>query len=144
MAGKRSFTQLEHEFRAELRDKINEADDQIDIEKQFAYVMGKLLWRALDRKVDILYDDIVYDGASPRHYSLSPRIREMHEFIEVYDNSDLPDILARMAESAFNARQQLNRITAQRTRRLRGAPGARYRTKSGKRIAVSPFSSKMR
>jgi hypothetical protein len=128
MTQKLSFSALEREFRAVFRDKIDKSEDAQDVEKLFTHVVGQLVRQALSDQVDVLDTDIVYDAEAPFRYAVSGKLADDARFRDVYDNSDLPAILKRFADTAHKTIGHYQKVNVQNASKLRSAPAPRHST----------------
>ncbi|MDZ7641335.1 MAG: hypothetical protein U5J62_04820 [Desulfurivibrio sp.] len=96
-----SFSKDENEILPDFRNKINKAESTEDVKKIFAYTMGNLLGRVFNGNFKIEYDDIsLLPDAEQRPFQLSSRLGQRPEFVELWDNSDLPHVVSRLAHTA--------------------------------------------
>jgi len=119
MSKQLSFTALENTFRHELRGKLEQCEDTFDMEQQFALVIAEFLRQALGERMDIVPEDVRLAPDGPPYYVLSPRLLEAPEFLETFDNSDLPNILERFAEKTRKDHVHLHRKDAQSEQKIR-------------------------
>ncbi|WP_243438931.1 hypothetical protein [Fundidesulfovibrio soli] len=97
-----SFTSLEHDFRHELRDKLDKCEDTFDLERQFSRVVAEFMRQALGGLVEVENEDISLAPKVKPYYTLSTRLLGDPGFVEVNSSSDLSNILERFAEKARN------------------------------------------
>lgn len=114
-----SFTALENTFRHELRDKLAKSDDAADLEQQFAFVVAGFLRKVFEDRMEIAPEDVRFAPDAPPYYALSPRLLETAVFLETRDASDLPNILERFAQKAYNDHVHLRRRDAQSEQKIR-------------------------
>ena len=123
MVDKKSYAELEKEYRKSLRVKIDQSDDHIDIEKQFTIILRDFLQAVLGDQFDVRLGDVTLDLNTPSHYVLSPRLAEADSFRQAMADSDLPNILDRFAESAYHKYFKIQRLSRaeEQTRNQKGA-----------------------
>ena len=96
-----SFSKYEQELRPEYRQRVNSAESTEDVKKFFAYCIHELLETSLQGKVAVEYEDIHLDPQRESGFVISSRLRDLQEFDSVWNRSDLPHIVKRMAEFAI-------------------------------------------
>ena len=102
MDGHISYSQIEQSIRPEFRDKMNHTESTEDVKKFFVYAVQTLLGKALGGKIPVEYEDIQLDMEHKEHFHVSERLLDNAAFVEAWENSDLPHIVARFAETASN------------------------------------------
>lgn len=95
-----SYSKIEKEVRPGLREKLNVAESTEDVKKFFVYAVKELLDKLFEGETALEYEQIALDPDQAEGYTLSPSLLHDSRFKEVWDNSDLPHILRRMAEVA--------------------------------------------
>ena len=103
-----SFVKYEQEVRPALRERINSAESTEDAKKFFAYAVLDLFEKVLGEKGTAEYEDIRLQPDHKDGYQVSDRLQSMREFASVWNNSDLPHIVKRMAESAIKRCKRLD------------------------------------
>ena len=97
---KSSFTKVERELRGEYRTKINIAESTEDVKKFFGQTVMKLFSMVFEDKVPVTYEDISLDSGQCENFRIREGLSRHETFREVWDGSDLPDIVRRLAEQA--------------------------------------------
>lgn len=120
MKNQMSFTGLEHDYRHELRKRMNCCEDMIDLSNQFSYITTSLLKEAIkNEEMAIRLDDVLFDTKARGHYRISVRLAESPVFRQEWDHSDLPNILQRFAEMAYKHYVRISRYPAKKEGRIR-------------------------
>ncbi len=114
MTERLSFTKYENEILPTFRNRMNMAESTEDVRKFFFYTVKELLEKILeledDEELEISYpDDIDLDLTSSSHFKLGDKILQNQKIKEYLENSDLPDILERLAESAIKRYMHLEK-----------------------------------
>ena len=97
---KSSYTKIERDLRGEYRTKINIAESTEDVKKFFGQTALKLFDKVFEGKVPVGYEDITLDRDRCENFHVRESLAKNEAFREVWDNSDLPDIVRRLAEQA--------------------------------------------
>ncbi|MFC1827211.1 hypothetical protein ACFLZQ_04705 [Thermodesulfobacteriota bacterium] len=107
MARQLSFSKYEQELRPELRQNLNIAESTEDVKKFFVYTIRKLFGRVLDGKEAFQYEDIQLSPLEQSGFIISDELLENTEFAAVWQNSDLSNIVKRIADAASNRHKHL-------------------------------------
>jgi hypothetical protein len=110
MARQLSYSKYEQELRPELRQNMNIAESTEDVKKFFVYTIQKLFGRVLERKGAFTYEDI------------SDKLLEDPDFAAVWRNSDLANIVKRIADAASNRHRHLQKNPAKTESKICQAP----------------------
>jgi glycyl-tRNA synthetase beta subunit len=95
-----SFSKFENIILPDFRNKLNHAESTEDLKKFFAYSVQELFKNAFSAKMTFDYYDIVLLPDSNPYYQLSARLLAADDFREVWDKSDLPQVIGRLAKTA--------------------------------------------
>lgn len=112
MKGTYSFAPLEKELMHEMRNCINSVEDTIDLENRFSNIMKHLLEKACERQhipVDVDIDDVMFNPDAGNYYIISKKLKKMAGFSDLWDSSDLKNVIARFAGSAYRKYLHLHR-----------------------------------
>ncbi|MBN1931751.1 MAG: hypothetical protein JW786_09115 [Desulfobacterales bacterium] len=104
-----SFTKYEHEILPEYRQNLNKAESTEDVKKFFVYTVRELFKNIFEDKIDFEYDDISLMPDSKVNYKMSERLVSTEAFASLWSDSDLPHLIARLAESAMNRYNHLEK-----------------------------------
>lgn len=107
-----SFSKDENELLPDFRNKISKAESTEDVKKIFAQTMGHLMGRVFGEQLKVEYGDISLNpeevNGSPA-FTLSDDLRAKPEFTEIWEKSDLPKVMGRMAQTAQNRYKHLEK-----------------------------------
>ena len=112
MARQLSFSKYEQELRPELRQNLNIAESTEDVKKFFVYTIQKLFGRVLEGKDPFHYEDIRLMPLEQSGFIISDKVLEDPEFAAVWQNSDLSNIVKRIADAASNRHKHLQKNPA--------------------------------
>jgi hypothetical protein len=107
MARQLSFSKYEQELRPELRQKLNIAESTEDVKKFFVYTIQKLFDRVMEGKEAFTYEDIRLEPLQESGFFISDRLRADPTFEAVWKNSDLSNIVKRIADAAGKRHKHL-------------------------------------
>ena len=112
MARQLSFSKYEQQLRPELRQNLNIAESTEDVKKFFVYTIQKLFGRVLEGKEDFQYEDIRLAPLEQSGFIISDKVLGDPEFAAVWQNSDLSNIVKRIADAASNRHKHLQKNPA--------------------------------
>jgi hypothetical protein len=122
MARQLSFSKYEQELRPELRQNMNIAESTEDVKKFFVYTIQKLFVRVLERKETFTYEDIRLDPQEQSGFIISDKILRDPDFAAVWHDSDLYNIVKRIADAAGNRHRHLEKNPAKTEAKICQAP----------------------
>jgi hypothetical protein len=100
MTEKLSFTKYEHECLPAFRQRISKAESAEDVRKVFAYTTRLLMEKIFAGGVKFGDDDATLDPSGDSPFSLNDRLFSNEGFKSAWNNSDLPRMVSRFAETA--------------------------------------------
>lgn len=109
MTHQQSFTKVEKEVLQSLKKKMMLAESTEDVKKFFYQVIQDLIHNVTEGEVELNPEDLWLDPTSEAGYQLSSDLLESPKFRSYWDNSDLPNILHRMAELAVHRSIRLDK-----------------------------------
>ena len=109
MTEKQSFTKYEHDCLPGFRQRINKAESVEDVRKVFAYTTRILAEKIFSGEVKIRDDDVSLEPSEKSRFSLSDRLSSTKGFRSTWDNSDLPRMVGRFAETAARRLKHLEK-----------------------------------
>ena len=112
MARQLSFSKYEQQLRPELRQNLNIAESTEDVKKFFVYTIQKLFGRVLEGKEAFQYEDIRLAPLEQSGFIISDKVLGDPEFAAVWQNSDLSNIVKRIADAASNRHKHLQKNPA--------------------------------
>ena len=104
-----SYTKYENEILPDYRQKLNKAESSEDVRKFFFQTVRGLYEKIFGKDPDIRYEDIVLNENDKPPYGISKRLLELDEFKTVWNESDLPHMMARLTKAAINRQKRLER-----------------------------------
>lgn len=104
-----SFSKQENEVLPEFRNKIGKAESTEDAKKIFAQTAGHLMAKVFGEAVSCEYGDLALAPEGDTLFTVSDRLHDQAPFRKVWQNSDLPHVLGRMAQSAVNRYKHLEK-----------------------------------
>ena len=122
MARQLSFSKYEQELRPELRQNLNIAESTEDVKKFFVYTIQKLFGRVLEGKEAFTYEDIRLDPQQQSGFIISDKLLGDPEFAALWRNSDLSNIVKRIADAAGNRHKHLQKNPAKTEAKICQAP----------------------
>ena len=122
MARQLSFSKYEQELRPELRQNLNIAESTEDVKKFFVYTIQKLFGRVLEGKDPFHYEDIRLMPLEQSRFIISDKVLGDPEFAAVWQNSDLSNIVKRIAAAASNRHKHLQKNPAKTESKICQAP----------------------
>ena len=102
MSRQLSFTKFEKELLPNFRKKINMAESSEDVNTFYARTSMDLFKIAFEGEFSLEFDDISLQPGHDDKYVLSARLFASSSFTEVWNNSDLPNVLGRFTDTALN------------------------------------------
>lgn len=108
MRGSDSYTKYENEVIHKYRDNLNHAESVEDVKKFFSYTMQELMHKVFDNQLDIHYEDVQLSVNGNPGYSISSELKRQTAFAQVWEDSDLPAIVSRLAESGIHRFRHLS------------------------------------
>lgn len=119
MTEKLSFTKYEHECLPAFRQRINKAESVEDVRKVFAYTTRVLVEKIFSGEVKIRDDDVALELHEKSGFSLSSRLVSAKGFKSTWDNSDLPRMVGRFAETAGRRIRRLEKHSEKTDSKIR-------------------------
>ena len=119
MTKTQSFSKAENELLPKFRKLTNEAESTEDAKKFFVYCIQELFDHAMDGRLHLQFDDIGLrpDGKEP--FFISEHVQANAVFAEVWQNSDLPHIVFRLAEQALGHYRHLEKNPSKTEAKIR-------------------------
>jgi len=102
-----SFTKYEHKVLPNFRQKINRAESTEDVKKFFVYTCMELFDDIFKGEINFEYEDFKLMPERNPRYEFSERILPSESFNSVWNDSDLPRVVSRLAESAVHRYKHL-------------------------------------
>ena len=109
MTKKLSFTKYERKILPDYRQKINNAESTEDVKNFFIYTVNALFFDVFTGEIIIDDEDIRLAPENNPPFLISPRLRAMPVFAGTWKNSDLSNVICRLAETAVNRNRRLEK-----------------------------------
>ncbi len=122
MARQLSFSKYEQELRPELRQNLNIAESTEDVKKFFVYTIQKLFGKVLEGKEQFRYEDIQLAPLEQSGFIISDDLLQNPDFTAVWHDSDLSNIVKRIADAAANRHKHLQKNPAKTETKICQAP----------------------
>jgi hypothetical protein len=104
-----SFRKFEHIILPRFRQKINDAESTEDIKKTFVLSMSDLFNKAFAGGLAVGTEDVKFEPFEKPYFSLSKRLVGDEKVRAAWKDSDLQQIIERLAESAMNRYKHLKK-----------------------------------
>jgi hypothetical protein len=109
MVNQVSFTQFENEMLPDFRSKLSAAETSEEVKTHFAQATTELLIGIFPETSDRPEAPITLAATEEPFYSLSRELKRDPHFTAVWNASDLPRVIARLAKSAANRCRHLEK-----------------------------------
>jgi hypothetical protein len=120
MARQLSFASVGNEYLHKMRDQISNSEDKIDLGNSFSYVVTGFLSRIFsEKKIAISDDSILFNPNAENYYSINSELLGQGEFVETWQNSDLPNVIKKFADSTYHRYIHLNKHKEKTDRKIR-------------------------
>jgi len=100
MTRMQSFSKAENELLPKFRKMTNEAESTEDVKKFFVYCMQELFTHVSDGRLEPRFEDVGLLPEGEKLFFISESLRSREAFAEVWQESDLPQIVSRFAHLA--------------------------------------------
>ncbi|MBW2153860.1 MAG: hypothetical protein JRH18_19610 [Deltaproteobacteria bacterium] len=114
-----SYTKFEHEILPEFRQKLNKAESTEDVKKFFIQTLRILFEKIFEKKITFSYEDIWLVFNEEPYFTINPRLLASEDFKSVWNESDLPNVLNRLAKSAIKRYKRLERHPEKTSSKIR-------------------------
>ena len=115
-----SFSTLGNECVHKFRDKINNAENIVDLKNHFAYTVIDFLNQIFEKsQLDIDADDIKFNPDVKDLYTLSERLINNIEFKKIWNISDLKSVIYKFADSANKRNIHINKHKEKTNKKIR-------------------------
>jgi hypothetical protein len=110
MKGQMSFTHIEKELLPEMRKKLNLAEDTVDVGNHFKYTIINLLQKVFENEqLELDADDVAFSPKAKNYFSVSPKLLNHQAFKQTWEQSDLPNVIKRFADTSYHRYVHLNK-----------------------------------
>lgn len=119
MTKQNSYTHIEKELLPKMRELINNAEDKIDLENHFSRTMANLINQASNNEVKAKIYDIVFTQQTADHFKIDKCLMEDENFIKIWNESDLPNVVKRFAQSVNHRYIHIDNQTERTNKKVR-------------------------
>ena len=102
MTRQQSFTKIENDLLPRFRKQVGEAESTGEVQKFFRHCIRELFAQASDGRVSPADEDIDLLTEGQETFRIAERVRAAAGFAEIWEASDLPQIVTHFAEAARN------------------------------------------
>ena len=115
-----SFSTIGNKYLHQMRDKINNSEDKVDLGNHFSYTVTQFLNEVFDNdEVDIASDAVIFDPNSQNYYTINEDLKKIKIFKETWENSDLPNVIKKFADSTYHRYIHLNKHAEKTQKKIR-------------------------
>ena len=114
-----NFHDIEKSFMGRLRSRIKTTENHDDLRHFFSTAVSDLLNSAYEGAVPILETDIVFEPSNEEHYELSRRLRGSARFMDTWNNSNLPGVIRKAADTTYHRYLHMNKHHEKTERKIR-------------------------
>jgi len=100
MTERLSFTKYERDCLPAFRQRINKAESVEDVRMVFGYTTRILIEKIFGGEERFRDEDVTLELSEKSHFSLNDRLFSKKSFRSIWNNSDLPRMVGRFAETA--------------------------------------------
>ena len=104
---------------------MNSAESTEDVKKFFVHTVLELFERVLGDRGYFNYEDVHLDPKRKDGFVISKRVRAIPGFVSAWKESDLPEIVKRMAEFAIKRHKRLEAHRDKTEAKMYPTPGSR-------------------
>lgn len=105
-----SFSKQEQELRPEFREMLDRAESVEDVKKFYFQIVRELLSKITDKEWDIAFPrDVNLDFEKGEGWVFSDQLLDQNDLRQLMNDSDLDNILDRLAEAAWNRYHHLEK-----------------------------------
>lgn len=100
MATQISYSKFENDLIHQYRNQISGAESSADVEKFFDYAVRELCKKIFDGNLRLKQQDFQFTQEGESLFQVHKRLLNTEAFSDVWNNSDLPNIVNRFAQTA--------------------------------------------
>lgn len=104
-----SFSKIENTILPDFRNKINHAESTEDLKKFFIYSVQEIFNHVFSGEISFDFNDISLQPDSEPYYRLDQHLLASNDFREIWDKSDLPKVIGRLARTAAKHHTRLGK-----------------------------------
>lgn len=115
-----SFSQIGNELIHELRNNINNSEGPVDIANHFSYSACKLLKSVFsDDSLQINQESVIFNPQAKNYFTLDGVLLQNSSFAEIWQNSDLSNVIEKFAESSYHRYVHHNKHQEKTNKKIR-------------------------
>ena len=115
-----SYSSIGNEFMHKMRDQISNSEDKIDLGNGFSLVVTRFLSRVFEEKdIRISDNSILFNPQAKNYYSIDKELLDQGDFVETWQNSDLPNVIKKFADSTYHRYIHLNKHKEKTEKKIR-------------------------
>jgi len=120
MKGQISFSTLGNEFIHEVREKINNSENKVDLTNHFSYTVTHFLNRVFESENFVVdADDIIFDPKEKNNFKVSSNLMDVAIFKDTWKKSDLPNVIKKFADSTYHRYLHLEKHLEKTQKKIR-------------------------
>jgi len=104
-----SFSKAENDLLPKFRKLTNEAESTEDVKKFFVYCMQELFAQTFNGQLELRFEEVGLQPEADPCFFISEQVRSRDDFTEMWQGSDLPQIVTRFAELAVGHYKHLEK-----------------------------------
>ncbi len=117
-----SFTKHLHKITPKFREEMNLAESTEDVKKFFSYAVKELIKEILleqkpEEEISISEEDIIFVPERPPYFEISESL--ISKIKDLWEKSDLPQIIEKLAEGALGRYKHLERNPEKTEQKIR-------------------------
>jgi len=109
MTKRLSFTKYEKKIFPPFRQKISQAESIEDVKKIYDHASLSFLSDIFAGQIEIESEDLMLQPEGGGAFRISERLNSSEKFKEIWENSDLPQMVDRLSETAINRLKHLEK-----------------------------------
>ena len=115
-----SFSHLEKELVKEFRNNVNNSEGPIDVANYFSFVVCKIFKKVFaESDIKLENNCAIFTPNEENYFKVNEELLQNEKFNEVWNNSDLPDLLKKFAETAYHKYLHHNKHLEKTNKKIR-------------------------
>ncbi len=115
-----SFSHLEKELVKEFRNNINNSEGPIDVANHFSFVVCKLFKKVFsETDLELENNCAIFAPNEENYFKINDNLLQDDRFHKLWDNSDLPDLLKKFAETSYHKYLHHNKHLEKTNKKIR-------------------------
>ncbi|TDT71480.1 hypothetical protein EV215_0856 [Hypnocyclicus thermotrophus] len=109
MSSQYSFIQYEKNYQHQFRNKLNNAEEPVEVLKIFSQIISLMLNEIFEEEIKVEYEDIKLLPNDDTEYKISDKLLSNPKVNEIFNNSDIKNIIFRFSNTAIHKYRSLNK-----------------------------------